>query len=57
MSLNHDLLALLACPKCKEALSLLEDESGLACETCACIYPIENEIPILLIERAIAVGE
>jgi phosphomannomutase len=47
----QELIDILACPKCKGALRLLE--TGLLCEPCALLYPIRDDIPIMLIEEAI----
>lgn len=53
--MDQSLLDILACPKCRGELEILreQDKSGLACETCALVYPIEDEIPVLLIEEAV----
>ena len=53
MSINKDLLHILACPQCKGDLKLEADESGLICEACKLKYPIKDEIPIMLIDEAI----
>ena len=57
MTLNKELLEILACPKCKGDLILTEKEDGLICEKCALVYPIKEEIPIMLIEEAIKLDE
>jgi uncharacterized protein YbaR (Trm112 family) len=49
---RKDLLDILACPRCKEKVILSEDGSWLVCESCAVRYPVEEDIPIMLIERA-----
>jgi len=48
----QELIDILACPKCKGAVRLLAD--GLFCEPCALLYPIRDDIPIMLIEEAMA---
>lgn len=55
MALNTELLQILACPKCKGSLELLGQEEGLKCAACAVVYPIRDEIPVMLIEEAIPV--
>jgi len=50
--LDPDFLALLACPRCKGPLTLVESGEGLCCEGCSLVYPIENEIPQMLPEKA-----
>ncbi|WP_457572617.1 Trm112 family protein [Desulfovulcanus sp.] len=57
MTLNKELLDILACPKCKGDLILTQEEDGLICEKCALVYPIKEEIPIMLIEEAIKLDE
>lgn len=57
MSLQPELLALLVCPACRNLLRLLQDETGLSCETCTVIYPVDDGIPVLLVEEAIAASE
>ena len=53
MPISKDLLHILVCPECKTPLSQLTDAaSGLHCETCRRIYPIRDEIPVLIIDQA-----
>jgi hypothetical protein len=52
VALNKELLDILACPKCKGDLELTPQESGLICRQCELVYPIKEEIPIMLIEEA-----
>lgn len=54
MALNKELLDILACPKCKGDLELTPEEDGLICQECALVYPIQEEIPIMLIDEAIS---
>ncbi len=53
MALNKDLLEILACPKCKGNLEIEGKEEGLRCPACAVVYPIREEIPVMLIEEAV----
>ena len=55
MALNMELLQILACPKCKGDLELLAQEEGLKCGACALVYPVREEIPVMLVDQAIAV--
>lgn len=50
--LNQKLLDILACPKCKGNLDYKPDKEQLVCITCRLIYHIEDEIPIMLIDKA-----
>lgn len=53
MAISQDLLDILACPKCKGDLKLTDSEDGLLCPSCMLIYPIKEDIPVMLIDEAI----
>jgi len=53
MPIDKELLDVLACPKCKGKLILEEEQNGLICNNCKLKYPIEDDIPIMLIDEAI----
>ncbi len=48
----QDLLDILVCPACKKALDLNENPPSLKCAECRRVYPIQDGIPILLIDAA-----
>jgi hypothetical protein len=48
--IDEKLLAILACPVCRAPLRL--GEESLVCTKTGVRYPIEDDIPILLAERA-----
>jgi len=50
--LSKELLAILACPKCKGNLNYNKKENKLICKKCRLAYRIEDGIPIMLIEEA-----
>jgi len=50
--LSKELLAILACPKCKGNLDYNKKENKLICKKCRLAYRIEDGIPIMLIEEA-----
>ena len=52
MALNKELLAILACPKCKGDIYLTPKEDGLICDKCKLVYEIRDDIPIMLIDEA-----
>lgn len=56
MSLNPDLLEILACPQCKGDLEYREGEQALLCHACSLRYRIEDDIPVMLIEEATPIG-
>ena len=53
MAVDKDLLDILACPKCKGNIHLNDKKDGLVCEDCRLMYPIKDDIPIMLIDEAI----
>jgi uncharacterized protein YbaR (Trm112 family) len=52
MAVSQELLDILACPKCKGDLRLTDKQDGLICEACKLLYPIKDDIPIMLIDEA-----
>jgi uncharacterized protein len=52
MTLNKELLDILACPKCKGVIVLNEAQDGLICRQCRLLYEIRDGIPIMLIDEA-----
>ena len=52
MSIQKELLDILACPKCKGNISLNESGNGLICDNCKLLYPIKDDIPVMLIDEA-----
>ncbi|MCX8022803.1 MAG: Trm112 family protein [Syntrophorhabdaceae bacterium] len=57
MALNRELLDILCCPKCKGDIRLTENEDGLVCDACKLMYPIREEIPVMLIDEAIDISK
>jgi uncharacterized protein YbaR (Trm112 family) len=57
MSVSKELLAILVCPLCRKPVNLLPDESGLKCEVCKRIYPVRDDIPVMLPEEAMISSE
>jgi uncharacterized protein YbaR (Trm112 family) len=55
MPISEELLRILCCPKCKGDIELNESGDGLICNTCMLLYPIKDDIPIMLIDEAIPV--
>jgi uncharacterized protein YbaR (Trm112 family) len=52
MPIDAQLLEILACPKCKSDVKLTADEKGLKCVQCHRVYPIKDDIPVMLIDEA-----
>jgi uncharacterized protein YbaR (Trm112 family) len=52
MPISKDLLDILVCPLCKAPVELKADQSGLKCVQCKRVYPIRDDIPVMLIDEA-----
>lgn len=52
MPLDTELLQILACPSCKTAVTLVKNGTALKCAECHRVYPIKDDIPIMLIDEA-----
>ena len=54
---DPDLLAILVCPKCESELRLQlaqgGDEESLDCLACQLSFPVEDGIPVMLVEEAL----
>jgi uncharacterized protein YbaR (Trm112 family) len=48
---------MLVCPLCKVPVKLLDDERGLKCFQCRRVYPVRDEIPVMLSEEATIANE
>ncbi|HWY58203.1 MAG TPA: Trm112 family protein [Terriglobales bacterium] len=49
----QDLLNILVCPVCKKPLLLKENGESLKCTECHRVYPVRDNIPILLVDEAV----
>ncbi len=52
MPVDPELLEILACPNCKTPVVLVNDDTGLKCNECHRVYPIKDDIPVMLIDEA-----
>jgi len=52
MAISEDLLEILACPACKAKVELKADGNSLKCVECKRVYPIRDDIPVMLIDEA-----
>ena len=52
MAVNPELLKILVCPLCKAPVNLTENGQGLKCSQCRRVYPIRDDIPVMLISEA-----
>ena len=52
MPVPQDLLDILVCLVCKAPVKLLPEGTGLKCQSCKRVYPIRDDIPVMLPEEA-----
>jgi len=52
MAVNPELLKILVCPLCKASLEITNGGQGLKCTTCHRVYPIRDDIPVMMISEA-----
>jgi len=57
MPVPQQLLDMLACSVCKRPVRLLPDGSGLKCEVCKRVYPVRDDIPVMLVDEAKIVSD
>lgn len=50
--IDHQLLDILVCPKCKAEVQVVGDKIICQNPRCGLRYPIRGEIPVLLIDEA-----
>jgi uncharacterized protein YbaR (Trm112 family) len=52
MPVDAALLEILVCPDCKLPVRLVHNGAGLKCEKCRRVYPVKDDIPIMLVDEA-----
>ena len=54
MAISPELLEILRCPQCKSKLEIDDAQTRLKClnPECCLVYPIRDEIPVMLVEEA-----
>jgi uncharacterized protein YbaR (Trm112 family) len=52
MAISKELLEILVCPVCKSKVILKEDGGGLKCVSCKRVYPVRDDIPVMLKDQA-----
>ena len=51
MPVDPELLEILACPNCKTKVELVKNGTALKCGQCKRVYPIKDDIPVMLHRR------
>jgi uncharacterized protein YbaR (Trm112 family) len=51
LAIARELVEILACPKCKGALT--QEPRGFVCEACRLVFRVEDDIPNFLLDEAL----
>lgn len=52
MTLDDNLLEILACPACRSALRREGEDLACTSKSCGLVYPVRDGIPVLLVDEA-----
>jgi hypothetical protein len=52
MAVDPALLEILVCPACRTPVHVVKDGTALKCDACRRVYPIQDDIPIMLVDEA-----
>lgn len=53
MPVDPELLDILACPECKTKVTPVKNGTALKCPQCRRVYPIKDDIPVMLLDEAV----
>ena len=56
MAIDEKLVEILACPKCKGAVNVNQEQTAIICLACRLSYPVIDDIPIMLIDETFDLG-
>ena len=52
MATSKELLEILVCPLWKQTVTLYDEGNGLKCPQCRRVYPVRDDIPVMLVDEA-----
>lgn len=52
MAVSKELLDMLACPVCITPVKMTPDQQGLKCDKCHRVYPVRDDLPVMLVDEA-----
>lgn len=52
MPIDPRLLEIVICPACHGDIRPVNDDTGLECLRCGRVYPVRDDIPVLLVDEA-----
>jgi hypothetical protein len=53
MKITEEFVEIMICPACQSKVRLKEDGSAIKCLSCRRAYPIEDDMPSMIIDKAI----
>ena len=56
MKISPELVDVVVCPKCQKSVSEQSDGKCLICHNCGLAYPIDDDIPVMLVDSATYIG-
>ena len=57
MAISQQLLEILVCPVCRTPVTPTPGHAGLKCQTCRRVYPVRDDISVMLPEEATVAPE
>ena len=52
MAVSKELLEILVCPVCLTTVNPTPDGNGLKCIKCNRVYPVREDIPVMMVDEA-----
>jgi LSD1 subclass zinc finger protein len=52
MKITEEFVEMMLCPACRGPLKLKPDASAIKCLSCRRVFPIKDDIPVMLVEQA-----
>lgn len=52
---DKELLDILVCPKCRGNIKIHNNEKYIICENCNLAYYIDENMPVMLIDKAVSI--
>ncbi|HZH91406.1 MAG TPA: Trm112 family protein [Pyrinomonadaceae bacterium] len=52
MKITEEFVEMMICPACQSKVSLKADGSAIKCSSCRRVYPIEDDMPMMLPDKA-----
>ena len=52
MKITEEFVEMMICPACQSKVRLKDDGSAIKCLSCRRVYPIEDDMPMMLADKA-----